>query len=1230
MTETPFNVGTLIESRYRILTVIGSGGMGTLYRVSDEARSNEILALKTVRLKTQTTERAESAERFQREFQLLTQLRHPNLVSVYNFGITTNSELYFTMEWIEGEDLEPKQHPLEPAATIPVMIQVCRALAYLHARGVIHGDLKPQNILMTGDAGDGEPHVKIVDFGLAHEIRSSEDRARYYTPGYTAPEARHPHPIDHRTDLYSLGAMWFALLVGEPPMFMPGAGRERLIRFALDEALEGQGQIPKAVAAVIARLMATSPDNRYASANEVIEAVNEITGNAYQLETQETASSYALRTHFVNREEEIEALQTLWEQAKSDEGKLVLIGGEGGVGKTRLVAELEVQAELEGARVVWGQCVESGGSAYHPWREVLRVLVRYVEDADKTTMQRIGPVLTALLLELWNRDYMQELEPPADLEPQAARQRLNDAIIQVLHTAAKLRPTVVVIENAHWADEASLEMLRFLARIPGQTGLLTCVTYRDDEVDADHLLEQLAGEWVQRVRVRRLSPEVTTELVRSMLGLEQLPALLTERVQQTTGGNAFFVQELIRSLATEGEVLRRTVGGWQVDGKALQEAQLPESIRQVVWRRMGQLSAGGRQALSWAAVMGTVAWEKGIAEVGQVAWQRVRVALREGLEQGLVVVRDETSLTGEREYIFLNPTVWEVSYEGIPREERQENHSRAAAWLMARSGDEIEEHLGLIANHLERAGQTKQAADYLRRAGEQAAAQFANAEAVAYFSHALELTAEDNQEERYALLLEREKVYDVQGAREAQDRDLAALEEIAQTLADNEQPAAERQAEVSLRRANYAEVTGDYPAAIAAAQKAIELAQDTQDTNREAAGYLRWGWTLWRQGDYDAARLQLDQALNLSRAAGVHKTEADSLSSLGFVCAAQGAYDQARAYYEQALPIYRQVGDRRGESYVLNVFGVTFAEQADYDRGRTRFEQALSIYREIGDRWGEGVVLENLGWVLLDQGHYDEARIHLEQALRICREIDNLWDEGETLNLLGSVFLALGDYSEAQADFEQALHTFREIGNREGECWSLSRLCLLFHGTGDDETARTYCQQALSNAQEIASPYQGNALTNLGHVLMNQGHLAEATERYQQALTLRREWGQQNLAMDSAAGLARAYLAQGDLPQAQAQVEEILSYLEDHTLDGAKEPFRVYLTCYRVLHANQDPRAPDILHTAHRLLQERAANIGDEETRRSFLENVTAHQEIVREFVESERQGAAATIQPLI
>ncbi|MCP4544208.1 MAG: AAA family ATPase, partial [Chloroflexi bacterium] len=215
--------------------------------------------------------------------------------------------------------------------------------------------------------------------------------------------------------------------------------------------------------------------------------------------------------------------------------------GEGGVGKTRLMEEFKVRVEMVGTRVVWGQCVESGSSAYHPWREVLRVLMRYVESDGESGLEikRVGPVLATILPGLWEQDYMASLTPAAELEHPAAQRRLHSAIIQALQAAAELRPTIVVIENAQWADEATLAMLDFLAHTVGQMELLVCVTYRNDEIDTAHPLVKLVDERVQRIPMQTLSPEFTTDLVCSMLGLEELSALLVERVQQTTGGNAF-------------------------------------------------------------------------------------------------------------------------------------------------------------------------------------------------------------------------------------------------------------------------------------------------------------------------------------------------------------------------------------------------------------------------------------------------------------------------------------------------------------------------------------------------------------------------------------------------------------------------------------------------------------------------------------------------------------------
>jgi len=192
------------------------------------------------------------------------------------------------------------------------------------------------------------------------------------------------------------------------------------------------------------------------------------------------------------------------------------------------------------------------------------------------------------------------------------------------------------------------------------------------------------------------------------------------------------------------------------------------------------------------------------------------------------------------------------------------------------------------------------------------------------------------------------------------------------------------------------------------------------------------------------------------------------------------------------------------------------------------------------------------------------------------------------------------------------LRICREIGERYGACIALLNSGLVSHNQGDNETAHEYSQQALELAQSIGSrTHQGYTWTVLGHVLAGLGRLAEAMDAYHRALALRRELNEHHLVIESLAGLSLVSLAQNDLDQAQAQVEEILSYLEDNTLDGTEEPFRVYLTCYRVLHAGQDARAGDVLGRAYRLLQERSAKIGDEEMRRAFLENVPYHRDIV-------------------
>jgi len=392
-----------------------------------------------------------------------------------------------------------------------------------------------------------------------------------------------------------------------------------------------------------------------------------------------------------------------------------------------------------------------------------------------------------------------------------------------------------------------------------------------------------------------------------------------------------------------------------------------------------------------------------------------------------------------------------------------------------------------------------------------------------------------------------------------------------------------------------------YPRVSQVAQAAIELAQATQEELVEARAAFLLGEALWRQGNRQAARPQLERALSLARAEcdateGTARNvsarrlsravEAGSLNTLGGLCWVQGDYAGARAYIEQALHIAVNSGNVQNEATYLMNLGVLSVEQGNYAEAMGMFQQSLHIQQALGDRRGESLALGNLG----------------------------------------NVFLYLGAYAEAKTHYEQALCIQREIGARKDEALSVGNLGLVYHYLGEHETAREYSQQALQIAQGIGERRaQGAMWMKLGHALAGLGQLDEAANAYGKSVTLRREMGAHNMAMEPLAGLARVALAQGGLTQARAYVEEILSHLEagtpsagsGHGLDGTIDPFQIYLTCYRVLKASQDPRGGQLLTAAADLLQERAARITDEAMRRSFLENVASHREIVREAVNS-------------
>lgn len=962
-----------------------------------------------------------------------------------------------------------------------------------------------------------------------------------------------------------------------------------------------------------------------------------------------------LSSPLVGRDEQIYALQDAIARLQAGQGGIVTVVGEAGIGKSRLVAEVRHSAIARRGqpstarqapsptpaplRWIEGRCLSYGGSiAYLLWLDVLQGLLGVTQDAPPASVRDALHEAVRTLCP----DRMADVYPflcrlmslPLSSENELALRGLEGETLQLvtfraieilIECAALRRPLVVVCEDLHWADPTSLTLLEQLLALTGRTPLLLiCVLRPERDHDCWRIRETAARLHHANHTDLWLGPLSSTEsgeLVSHLLHIEDLAPGIRQRILEHAEGNPFYVEEILRSLIDSGAIVYDEVsdpstglktGRWQAvrdEG----DIAIPDTLHGVLVARIDRLQKETRRVLQLASVIGRVFFHRVLAAIAR---EERALEVRLSALQQQQLIRERARLP-ELEYIFKHHLTQEAAYGSLLHSERRVYHRQVAEALEQLFPDRVEEQVGLLAYHWEQAGETERAIPCLRRAGEQAAAHYANAEALDYFTRALALMPGDDLAGRYSLLLAREGVYDHLGERKSQREDLTRLEQLVEALDDDR-----RRAEVALRQAAYAQRTNDYPTVAAASQAAIGLAQAVRDVHSEAIGWMRLGVALWRQADHEAGLTHVERALSMARNAGLRRVEARCLLVLGSICDEQSDYEGAKAYYERALSIYRQIGDRRGEGRLLNNLGIVATEQQDYAQVRACFERALRIACEIGDRLGESRLLNNLGAVAIYQGDYAGAEEYFERGMHICREIGRRAGESVALGNTGGMRAKLGDYGRAQDCIEQALDIARETGNRRNQSYWLSLLGLVSHRLGDSEAAQRYSHQALLIACEIeARAAQGFALTVLGHALVALGRPDEATDAYQQALALRREVGQSDQAMEALAGLARISLSQGDLSQAQAQVDQILKDAGSSALDSAEEPFLVHLTCYRILRANHDPRASEVLSYAYGLLQEQAGRIGDENLRRSFLANVAAHREIVEESELS--QGSA-------
>jgi predicted ATPase len=969
----------LIGNRYLVRDCIGSGGMGIVYRAEDRLTSS-LVALKRVTVNgsslqfSSRTLNADYRLELAHEFRLLASLRHPHIISVLDYGFDSQRQPFYTMDLLEnastivqygqGQTLRQK---------VGLLVDMLQALMYLHRRGILHRDIKPDNVMVIDGA------VKVLDFGLAvaqENIQQGEGAVG--TIAFMSPEVIMGEPHTIASDLYAVGMIAYWLLTGRYPFEQKNAAS---LAVQIIYSMPDLSLLPRTLASIVALLLIKDPDFRYASAETVIRELQAAVGDTVRLDTAHTRESFLQAAKFVGRDQELEHLSAALKQAINGQGSAWLIGGESGVGKSRLLDELRTQALVRGALVLRGQGVESGGLPYQLWRDALRrlALITPLTDLDAGVLKELVPDIGSLL--------QRDIAPAPELDSAASHQRLLTTIVSVFRGARQ--PLVLLLEDLQWTSE-SLEPLRLLTQDIDELPLMIVCTYRSDERPQMPVELPLMKSFM----LLRLRADSIAELSVSILGENGRQPELVQLLLRETEGNVFFLIETMRALAEDAGQLA-----------SIGENQLPDSVfaggvRRLLRRRLKQVAERAQPMLNLAAVMGRTL----DLDVLRHAFgaQHLDDLLLDALNATVLEVHDG-------EWRFSHDRLRDaVLAELTPGATRRLHHLAAGAVEAVYPGDDA--YAVMLMQHWREAGVIEKEAQWTFSAGVQAQQRSDFAEALPLFERVRALIPFDH-ERMIPTLLRLGQIKWYRANHTSAQTDLQQALDL--SLASGHY---DYHAEALFWRSQLATSAGQFGEAREQLLAGLRFEQRCSPRTR-AQLYYGLADIAWRSSQLDEAAGYIQRSLELARQAGDQTLVMYAINRLGSIHFYQGDLDTAYQYHTANRALALSVGNRERAASAIGNLGEIARLRGDYRAARVHYLESLNISRDIRLDSNIAMQLVNLGLLGLAEKNLVEAGRCFGEALRLAVE-QNL-----TTDLLYSVlgFAAIRGYN---GQVEQAVEWF--------------------------------------------------------------------------------------------------------------------------------------------------------------------------------------------------------------
>ena len=1177
---------------YRLVSKIDSGGMGEVYKAEDTKLGRSV-AIKV--LLASDNLKSTARRRFLQEAQSASALNHPNIVTIHAIEEADGLD-FIVMELVEGTTLKNLiygQGALPFMRLLDIGIQIADALEAAHSINIIHRDIKSANILVSPRG-----HVKVLDFGLAkavHTIANGVDHGAptltnltdegtvLGTAAYMSPEQTRGQALDRRSDLFSLGCVLYEAATRTLPFTGPSmlAVMHVIATFAPPPPSLLRPELPKEFDLIVERAMAKDRERRYATAGELSQALRSLRatvtgewmGSPIVLDKDQIGVSSS--APFVGRGPELSRLEGYLQQSIDGSGRVVFITGEPGIGKTSLGDEFlrRSRARYPGLSIARGRCVEQYGTgeAYLPFLDAMGSLLEGpARDRLASIMRASAPTWCWQLPTAFSSTGAIETLQQETIG--ATKERMMREMGDALGLFAASSPVVLLLEDLHWADPSSVDLLRHLCQRISNQRLLIAGTFRPEDVErSNHPLKGLKAE----MQAHKLCEEIALDsftvthiqdYLNDLFAPHRFPAEFAARIHEKTEGHPLFAMNLLQYLQEHGDI-SKTNDQWVLSRPLTEiELEVPETVRSMISKKVDALGEEERRALQYASVEG----QEFLSTVAARPLGVDEVDLEELLAQieknhRLIVVLGEEELpdgTLTTRYRFAHALYQNFLYDGLVTKRRTVLHRQAGETLAQHYGKRATQLAAPLALHFERGREFPRAVEFLIHAGDNAAALYANAEAAEHYTRALSLAEklpEEVQSETRVILY---------GKRGATNMALSAFD---QSIDD-------------FRR--------------------MLKQQDVLDSpEKQASGLIPLATSLFFAHRLDEMELRANEALDAAKRAGSEKLRLDTMGLMALKHAAYGELSLGRPILDEVIKSARAIDHKPALLTGLAWRGCIHFFQTEYELAIECELEARKLASRLRDGFLYLTSMFFLGLSRGNLGQISEAISTLEEAIKIAgRNGDRFWFP-RMPNCIGWMHRELQDFEGALKHDEEGLRVARQYHVLEAEANSLINL-------GIDHTVGGKVEETASAFKETREIFERDAWFRWRYNIrleaatawhwLKQGELEKAGEFAQRLLDTANDHEVHKYIAEAHRLKAQIAIAKGEL---DAAVVEFAAGLQE--LESNRAPlvaWRTYADLGRLHRERGDEVASHAAFVqAAQIVEACAANVSDDDLRATFL-----------------------------